>query len=1373
MEAASPGIEHLQKSIVSRLRSGIAIDSITQCIDELVTNSIDAGASCIAVRTNISILRFQVVDNGCGLTKDQLSIIGERYATSKCNELSDLERLEKFGFRGEAIASLKDLSSILEIESREKASLNTFCKIFSNSSPTQVFQKKNDRPSQGTTVTVHSLFHNLPVRQKRINESLELESIRHRLAAIALIHPKISFSLRDDSSNSIILQTRKTGSIGRSFASLFGDKKAACLKEIKYCNEDFSIEGFIGTDGHHNKSLQFMYINSRLLLKTKLHKLVNTLLSKSLIARKKLWQTSETIQSTYNQINANSPGKATDQFGIFVLNISCPLADYEITLDPRKTLVEFKEWEKIIGCCTELVNDFLFRENLTMPIDNITTEIQLKKQDDLLLPSANSDLHKDISVDRYGQAISTSSCTSTLHSLIVKRPSTFEKQQCHIKDILDSDTPISLDKPGENMKKVSLELKSNIQNDGKSSITLDVTEVCPNSDSTPGASETTESIEAEERCAGNDFTDDTDKQTATNMQMTQNRMLSVKVNGQEMVDELEFLEEDCHQNSTKSPEQTVDHMLSNSIVPCGTNLLFDRKQRMLSSESENSIVSMSLRKMSNVSDSDCSKINVTSDIHPEGFKDISYASNSNHCTSIKNDDAKLKNQYCHQCKCSHAELHRRTFHKVSGKDLLEDLEKLDADSQESMEDKNLCDDSTNFLQKRQKPSTNHLKNYTNSLQIFKKSECRTGSVQSMLAHKLKQQKEGCDTDKQRYKLAYFHQVPAVLSKTIGDKEDTMVALSSFNRNIEMQAINSTTNQVNNAKVILKPNSKSTPKEKCEDHIHDVIFDVINVRLQQGSMPSDDDSFSCENNVIVSSGHSIEDTAEDIQLSSFDSSDNEAGLDFVDLSVDAESYKIADNSENISGKPVLVENLSQCSRNSKNKCDNNAHQKDSDVLKRNFHVEEEETSFGPNSETGIEQYLLDSTIKSALDSDLTNPSLPTDNLNSSEKEPVTEKQPCEISLTSCTEFLPSPSDSSSHYQNLPDAVITENDINGWLCHYDHRLGKNVYVNKFTGNSQFVEPIQIEEDDRSDCQDGTSCSVSKDRKKRAHPFLSCNATPFLPRTKKQRQSFNPHGIAVKDVDESFAEKKSTTVSLENMVDDHLNELEVDIECKWKNPSEIIKTGSDLSSLITHWDSGAAIYAIDNSEDGLNEGFSKVRIKSSKLHPPITMTFASKEMRLIVGFHDRFKRMGLQMDCVENAVEVTSVPACFVEHDVSEMKHGRKPVTAAVVESLVNEQLTLWVETSGACATLPQTIIKVLNSQACHGAIKFGDMLDMAECQKLVDELAKCALPFQCAHGRPSIVPILDFNLMRPVPVSEVSSKPHLSKLQKSSPGRNEPD
>lgn len=56
-------------------------------------------------------------------------------------------------------------------------------------------------------------------------------------------------------------------------------------------------------------------------------------------------------------------------------------------------------------------------------------------------------------------------------------------------------------------------------------------------------------------------------------------------------------------------------------------------------------------------------------------------------------------------------------------------------------------------------------------------------------------------------------------------------------------------------------------------------------------------------------------------------------------------------------------------------------------------------------------------------------------------------------------------------------------------------------------------------------------------------------------------------------------------------------------------------------------------------------------------------------------------------------------------------------------------------------PQGIIDLLNSRACRGAIMFNDSLTMEECQVLVKRLARCAFPFQCAHGRPSMVPILD--------------------------------
>ncbi|CAL1527582.1 unnamed protein product, partial [Lymnaea stagnalis] len=64
-----------------------------------------------------------------------------------------------------------------------------------------------------------------------------------------------------------------------------------------------------------------------------------------------------------------------------------------------------------------------------------------------------------------------------------------------------------------------------------------------------------------------------------------------------------------------------------------------------------------------------------------------------------------------------------------------------------------------------------------------------------------------------------------------------------------------------------------------------------------------------------------------------------------------------------------------------------------------------------------------------------------------------------------------------------------------------------------------------------------------------------------------------------------------------------------------------------------------------------------------------------------------------------------------------------------------------TNGACGRMPLTIHKRLCSQACHGAVKFGDKLTLEECEDLVSALKSCDLPFQCAHGRPSVTPLVD--------------------------------
>jgi len=61
------------------------------------------------------------------------------------------------------------------------------------------------------------------------------------------------------------------------------------------------------------------------------------------------------------------------------------------------------------------------------------------------------------------------------------------------------------------------------------------------------------------------------------------------------------------------------------------------------------------------------------------------------------------------------------------------------------------------------------------------------------------------------------------------------------------------------------------------------------------------------------------------------------------------------------------------------------------------------------------------------------------------------------------------------------------------------------------------------------------------------------------------------------------------------------------------------------------------------------------------------------------------------------------------------------------------------------IPKVISQVISSQACHGAVKFGEPLGRSECQELIKCLSKCQLPFQCAHGRPSIIPLVDLKFL----------------------------
>lgn len=349
-------IKCLAEEVQASLRSGVAISSLGQCIEELALNSIDAKATCVAIRVDLETFKIQVVDNGSGMGKEDLNTVGNRYFTSKCCSVTDLENGKFYGFRGEALASIANMATIVEISSKTNKVAKTFLKLFHNGKGLEVTEAELNRPSAGTTVSVYNLFHQLPVRRKCMDSILEFERVRHQIEALALMHPSVSFSLRNDASCSVVLQLSKTKDICSRFCQIYGLGKSQKLREISHNSGDFEISGYISSEGHYNKNMQFLYVNNRLVLKTRMHKLIDFLLRKqSIICKTK----SGTVTSSPARYRSGP-----ELYGIFIINVKCPRNEYDVCLEPAKTLIEFRRWDALLTCMEEGVKVFLKQEHL-------------------------------------------------------------------------------------------------------------------------------------------------------------------------------------------------------------------------------------------------------------------------------------------------------------------------------------------------------------------------------------------------------------------------------------------------------------------------------------------------------------------------------------------------------------------------------------------------------------------------------------------------------------------------------------------------------------------------------------------------------------------------------------------------------------------------------------------------------------------------------------------------------------------------------------------------------------------------------------------------------------------------------------------------
>ena len=194
-------IRILPEAVANKIAAGEVVERPASVAKELVENSIDAGANAVEVRVESGGKRLvRVVDDGCGMTRDDAMLAFERHATSKIKTADDLDEIATLGFRGEALPSIAAVSR-LTLETRHASEEAGTSMEIAGGKLRDV--KEIARPC-GTTIEVHNLFYNVPARRKFLrSESTELGHIASMVTHYALAHPEKSFRL-ESVSNEIL-----------------------------------------------------------------------------------------------------------------------------------------------------------------------------------------------------------------------------------------------------------------------------------------------------------------------------------------------------------------------------------------------------------------------------------------------------------------------------------------------------------------------------------------------------------------------------------------------------------------------------------------------------------------------------------------------------------------------------------------------------------------------------------------------------------------------------------------------------------------------------------------------------------------------------------------------------------------------------------------------------------------------------------------------------------------------------------------------------------------------------------------------------------------------------------------------------------------
>ena len=309
-------IRLLPPTLINQIAAGEVVERPASAVKELVENSIDAGATRIAVvlaEGGQSLIA--VSDDGCGMTPDEMMLAVERHATSKLPD-DDLVRIRFLGFRGEALPSIGSVAR-LTLTSRPKGADSAWSLSVEGGAKGRPIPAAHPH---GTRIEVRDLFYATPARLKFLKSvRSESDAAVDAVERLAMAHPAISFGLTEGGKARLKLPAEPGPEGGlRRLSAVLGRAFAPNAAPIQAEREGIQLAGWAGlpTLNRATSAGQYLFVNGR-------------------PVRDKLFLGA--IRGAYSDL------LASDRHPLVALFLDLPGEEVDVNVHPAKTEVRFRE----------------------------------------------------------------------------------------------------------------------------------------------------------------------------------------------------------------------------------------------------------------------------------------------------------------------------------------------------------------------------------------------------------------------------------------------------------------------------------------------------------------------------------------------------------------------------------------------------------------------------------------------------------------------------------------------------------------------------------------------------------------------------------------------------------------------------------------------------------------------------------------------------------------------------------------------------------------------------------------------------------------------------------------------------------------------